>query len=141
MRKRLLFVVVAALVVVGCRKDPIEPPDPYEAFKADDTPRWESGSTVERNEKTTHTYITDTGGQLFGTAKYKTGRITTADGSSYEFIEFSGAPAVGKPTEPTIRKPLGVTDLHSLEILKKEGNLLWIVFKETSTSPERRVVQ
>jgi hypothetical protein len=140
MRKKLLIIVIAALAIVGCRKEP----DLYLLeFKANPTPRWENGATVEKNEETSFTFITDISGQLFSSDKYTIGRITATDGSDYEIIEFSGAPAVGKPLEPTIRKSSGNVPemLHSLEILKIENGTLWIVFKETATSPERRVVQ
>ena len=144
MKKTLLFLFVATLAVSGCRKEPEpEPPDPYAAFKADATPRWEIGSTVEKNEGTTYTFIKDIDGQLFETSKYTTGRITQADGNSYEFIEFTGPPVVGKPSDPSIRTMLRreSSNLYSLEILKIEGDKLWIVFKESAGSTERRVVQ
>ena len=116
--------------------------DGYAIFKSDATPRWERGATVEKNETTTHTFVTDASGKLFSSPKYKTGRITIANGNQYEIIEFTGPPAVGKPTGASIRKPAtGSVPLHSLEIIKMEGRKLWMVFKETSNSPERRVVQ
>ena len=138
MKKRLLIIIVAALAIVGCRKEP--DPDLYEAFKADATPRWERGMTKEINESSPYTFITDEGGTLFSSGKYKIGRITAADGSSYEIIEFSGSPAVGKPSDPTIRKHSGSVPLHNLEILKMENGKLWVVFQETETSSERLVV-
>ena len=147
MKKSLLFLAVAILALSSCRKEPepeqpAPPIDPYEAFKADATPRWEDGSQVEKNEEKPYTYVIDMGGQLFSNSpKYKIGRIKTANGSSYEFIEFAGTPVVGKPSEPSIRKPSGSVALHSLEILKIENGTLWIVFKETAASLERRVVQ
>ena len=119
----------------------VTPVDAYVTFKADATPRWENGMTVENSGESAYTFLIDTGGSLFASAKYKTGRILSEDGNSYEFIEFTGAPAVGKPAEATIRKQSGITDLYSLEIVKIEGSKLWIAFRETSTSMERRVVQ
>ena len=148
MKKKLLFALIVALAISGCRKppEPDEPPlpiDPYAAFKEDDTPRWESGITRDISETSHYTFITDAGGNLFSSDKYKIGRITAADGSSYEIIEFNGPPVVGKPSAPSIRKhTLGESvDLYSLEIVKTENGKLWIVFKETTTSPERMVVQ
>uniref|UniRef100_S0DFJ6 Uncharacterized protein n=1 Tax=termite gut metagenome TaxID=433724 RepID=S0DFJ6_9ZZZZ len=137
----MLLTVLAAVAVTGCKKgdDPV-PADAYAAFKADDTPRWENGSVVEKNEEGAYTFVTDAGGKLFSSAAYKTGRISHG-GDSFEIIEFSGSPVVGSPSDPTIRKPAGTTDLYLLEIVKMEGGKLWIVFKETPTSTERRIVQ
>jgi hypothetical protein len=146
MRTRiLLFAAIAAFTLAGCSKKdssetPTPPEDAYMAFKADATARWENGATVEKNDAGTYTYIIDTGGSLFSSAKYKTGRIN-ADGSDYEFLEFDGTPAAGTPAGAVIRRPSGTTSLSSLEIVKMESGKLWIVFKETATSPERRVVQ
>jgi len=139
MKKILLFAVLAAAAFTGCKKDD-GVIDPYETFKTDATPRWENGSTVERNDQGAYVFITDTGGKLFSSDNYKTGRMP-ADGSDYELIEFSGSPAVGTPSDPTIRKPSGSAALHSLEIVQITGDKLWIVFKETETSTERRIVQ
>ena len=143
MKKILLFAIIAVFVFSGCKEkddEPTPPVDVYEAFKADATPRWENGTTVQKNEESNYVFITDAGGKLFSSAKYKTGRMS-AGGSDLELIEFSGAPVVGKPTEPNIRKPSGSVALHSLEIVKIESGKLWIVFKETATSTERRIVQ
>ena len=147
MKTRVLILALAAVfVMTGCSKSKDENPavtpvDAYATFKADATPRWENGTTVTNNEESAYTFVIDTGGSLFASAKYKTGRILSADGSTYEFIEFSGAPAVGSPAEATIRKQSGITDLYSPEIVKIEGGKLWIVFKETASAAERKVVQ
>ena len=136
---------MAAFAFAGCKSDK-EPetlvtPDVYAAFKTDATPRWESGNTMLKSEEANnYVFVSDAGGALFSSAKYKTGRIWD-NGSNYELIEFNGIPTVGKPLEPTIRKPSGSVALNSLEILKVEGGKLWIVFKETASSPERRIVQ
>ena len=116
--------------------------DIYASFKSDDTPRWESGNTVQKNIETPYTFITDAGKKLNPTAKYKTGRITQKNGSEYEILEFDAA-TIG-PQNAQIRKQSGTTFLDSFEIVKIGTGLtppLWIVFKETATSPERRVVQ
>lgn len=141
--KILLIAFAAVLALTGCSKDSDtpEPVDIYAAFKADATPRWESGSTVEKNEKSSYIFIIDADGNLFSSANYKTGRILSSDGSNYEFIEFSGSAIVGKPSGPSIRRPSGNTPLNNLEIVKVENGKLWIVFKETATSTERFVVQ
>jgi len=136
------ILLVALLALASCSKDNEEPKpaDPYATFKANSVPRWENGTTITKNEDSNSIFLIDAEGALFGSAKYKTG-YTNESGSNYEMIEFSGAAAVGKPASPTIRKPSGVTDLHSLEILKVESGKLWIVFKETASSAERRIVQ
>ena len=116
--------------------------DIYATFKNDDTPRWESGNTVQKNTDTHYTFITDAGKKLNPTAKYKTGRITQKNGSEYEILEFDTA-TIGQQNAQ-IRKQSGTTFLYRFEIVKVEANNnspLWIVFQETATSPERRVVQ
>jgi len=143
MKKILLFAIIAVFVLSGCKEkenEPTPPIDAYEAFKADAVPRWENGTTVQKNEESNYIFITDAGGNLFSSAKFKTGRMS-ASGSDFELIEFSGALVAGKPSEPSIRKPSGSVALHSLEIVKVESGKLWIVFKETATSTERRIVQ
>ena len=82
MKARVLILVMAAVfVMAGCSKKD-ETPDPYAAFKADATPRWENGTTVENSGESAYTFLIDTGGSLFSSAKYKTGRILSADGSN-----------------------------------------------------------
>jgi hypothetical protein len=138
MRKILLFMALTAIALTGCKND--EPVDPWVEFKADDTPRWESGTTVERNDEGTWVFVTDTGGSLFDSESYKTGRMS-ADGSDYELVEFTGPATVGKPSDGSLRTPSGVVALHSTEIVQATGGKLWIVFKETATAPERKIVQ
>jgi hypothetical protein len=117
--------------------------DPIAQFKNDATPRWETGTTIRYNRDTPHTFITDKDGKLFSSTAYKTGRITSPDGSGFEVLEFNvtGPPATGTPSGALLRTPSGATPLYRLEIVKVEGSKLWIVFQETSTSLERRVVQ
>jgi hypothetical protein len=138
MKKILLLAVLAAIALTGCKKD--SPVDPHATFKADATPRWENGPAVEENEQGAHVFVTDEGGKLFDSDTYTTGRLS-ADGSDYELIEFSGAPAVGHPANPALRTPSGVEPLHRLEIVQATGGMLWIVFQETAGSTERRIVQ
>jgi outer membrane lipoprotein SlyB len=140
--KILLVALMAALAFTSCKKDNDKPSDVYAEFKADAIPRWENGTAVELSDASTNTFIVDNG-TLFSSAKYKVGRITAADGSAFEFIEFDGPAAAGvKSTGATLRKPSGITALASLEILKVDDKgKLWIVFKETASGTERRVVQ
>jgi len=136
-RIKLLFAAILLLALASCRKEVI---DPYENFKLDVTPRWENGVKVEKNDESTFVFVTDMGGALFSSAKYKTGRMA-ADGSDYEFIEFSGSPAIGNPLEPSIRRLSETIVPYKLEIMKIESGKLWIVFQETKESSERRIVQ
>jgi len=139
-RIKLLSAITAALILISCSKEN-DKPDMYAAFKADATPRWENGATVEKNhENLSFNYISDMGGSLFSSAKLKIGRMS-ADGKEYELIEFSGQAVAGKATDPSIRKPSGVVSLYSLDIVKTEGGKLWIVFKETANAVERKIVQ
>ena len=123
----------------------VQESESYKSFKADATPRWESGTAVEKNAESAYTFIIDAGNKLSPANKYKTGRITKNDGSVYEIIEFdldvTGKPVVGKPTGAQIRKPSGTTALYSLEIVQIENDRLWLVFKESANSLERRMVQ
>ena len=115
--------------------------DIYATFKNDDTPRWESGPTVQKNIETPYTFITDAGKKLDPNTKYKTGRITQKNGSEYEILEFDAA-TIG-PQDAQIRTQSGTTPLHYFEIIKVGAGLnppLWIVFQETESSPQRRVV-
>jgi hypothetical protein len=112
-------------------------PDLYKDFKANGAPRWDN----DVNETAPYTFITDTGGNLFGSSKYKTGRITSKYGTDFEIIEFSGLPTVGKPANASIRKASGSTPLHSLQIVKIDNGKLWMLFKESAGAPERKVVQ
>lgn len=147
-KSTLLWALAAALMWTGCSKSdpdepfitPPDPEDPYIAFKADATPRWEQGSAVQKNEDGAYIYLADNGENLFESPRCKTGRMSP-DGSSYVFIEFSGTPVVGTPSGATIRTQTGITTPHSLEIVKVEGGQLWIVYKETASSAEQRVVQ
>jgi len=140
MNKKVLLLAIATVVLMAsCKKDNTQP-DLYKNFKADATLRWENGTTVEKSDESKYIFVVDKGGNLFSSANYKIGRVW-AGGENYEIIEFAGAPAIGKPTGAAIRKPGGVTNLASLEIVKIDGNKLWVVFKETESSAERRVVQ
>jgi hypothetical protein len=144
--KKILFITATIFALASCSKkdNPVPAPEPtpdaYATFKVDATPRWENGSTVEKSDTTTYTFLVDEGGQLFSSAKYKIGRIVS-DGSKYEIIEFSGQPAVGKPAEAAIRTESATTPLYSLEILKVENRKIWLVFKESISGAERRIVQ
>jgi hypothetical protein len=118
--------------------------DPYVKFKADDTPRWESGATVEKSAESSHIFITDQGGYLFGptpSSNYKTGRITKEDGSQYEIIEIPGLIEKGKYANCQLHKESGTVTLVRLEVVKKVGDKMWIVFQEAAGAAERRVVQ
>ena len=117
--------------------------DVYPGFMADETPRWENGATVNKNDEITGTFITDGGAYLFGPGdnKYKTGRVTNDEGTEFEIIAFDGAPAVGSLSGAVLYTHSGNTTLYRCDILKVEGTKLWIVFNENAGSTERRIVQ
>jgi len=115
--------------------------DIYFVFKSDATPRWESGALMEKNHESSYTFVTDAGGKLTSSSNYKTGRITTRDGNTFEMIEFDGPPAKGVIPGAILRTAQGATPLHHFEIVKEENSKLWMIFKESASSPERRVVQ
>jgi len=117
--------------------------DSYALFKADATPRWEKGATVEKNHLTKYTFINDKGGNLFDptpTSNYKIGRITIDDGSAFEIIEFTSPMAAGVCSGNLVTPGLS-TPLHKLQVVKIAGNKVWIVFYETASAQERRIVQ
>ena len=104
----LLLVMAAVFVMTGCSKSKddspaVTPVDAYATFKANATPRWENGTTVTNNEESAYTFLIDTGGSLFASAKYKTGRILSADGN----IKLTGAPVAQiVSTSDNIKKPV-----------------------------------
>ena len=117
--------------------------DVYLTFLADDTPRWELGAAVTKNADTDYIFITDESAHLFGPVnnKYRTGRITKDDGAEFEVIEFTGTASVGVHTGATLWTHLGTTALYRCEILQVTAGKVWMTFKETAASQERRVVQ
>ena len=146
MKKLLLFTVIATLAFASCRKgEEPRPPQFYDKFKVDATPRWENGDMVEKNEASSYVFITDKG-NLFNSTKYKIGRIMADDGSDYEIIEFSDTPTTVGKTNSYIYKPSETggharLPIHSIEIIKIDGDKLWIAFKEKPQDAERRIVQ
>ena len=158
-KKTSLFVSVVILALVsillGCPKpvndlpengsdnSPQDLPDPFAAFKANSVPRWENGVDVQLNAQSDFVFITDKDGSLLGSDKYTTGRIA-GDGLSFELLEFSVdvIPKAGVRLGAALHRETGEPIvLHHLEIVKVDNDKLWIVFRETAASPERRVVQ
>ena len=65
----------------------------------------------------------------------------TRDGSTYYFVEWTGDWNIGTKTSPTLRTQTGTATLQSLQIVQSQGGVVWIVYKQTATSAEGRVVQ
>jgi len=149
MRKITIITLTATLfALTSC--DLFEPiPDHSNIlFKIDATPRWESGGHTEKSANTTYTFVSDTGNNLFTSeSKYRIGRITQEDGSEYEFIEFDPPLKVGKPANATLRTQDGATLLYYLEVVRiakdplLNRDMVWLIFKESESAAERRVVQ
>ena len=116
-----------------------EPPDPYAAFKADATPRFEGeGHPTVKLTDATHLFYVDKG-ELFSSTKNKMG-YATRDGSIYFFIEWEGDASVGVKANPTLRTETAVFLLLNLQVVKSEGGTIWIIARRTETSPEDRIV-
>ena len=114
--------------------------DLYASFKADATLRFEgAGNAIVRNMDATHLFYVDKGG-LFSSNKNKVG-YGARDGSTYYFVEWTGDWSIGTKTSPTLRTQTGTATLQSLQILQSQGGIVWIVYKQTATSAEGRVVQ
>ena len=112
------------------------PADPYATFKASVTPRSEGAAIATMQ---THLLCGDKGG-LFASTKYKAG-FCSRDGSSYYFVEWTGGSTVGVKTNPTLRTQTGVVNLNSLEVIKSESGLLWIVYVTTAGIEGRIIVK
>ena len=149
MKKITIITLTAALfAITSCDLLESIPDHCNIIFRSDSTPRWESGGHTEKSANTTHTFVFDIGNNLFTPeSKYRIGRITQEDGSAYEFIEFDPPLKVGKPANPVLRTQNGTTELYSLEIVKIAKNvplnrdMVWLIFKESESAAERRVVQ
>ena len=114
--------------------------DPYKAFKADATLRFEgAGITTVKNIDAKQLFYSDKGG-LYASTKNKLG-YASVDGSSYYFVEWSGDAGVGNKTNPSLRTQNGEVALQSLQIVKSEGGALWVVYKQNASSAEGRIVQ
>jgi hypothetical protein len=106
-----------------------KPVDPYAAFKADATPRWETvGEGTVKNDDSRFTFISDAG-TLLGSTQRKWG-YASHDGSVFTLIEWG--------VSPLIRREIGVIEITSFQSLKQEGGKEWLVF--TLGAEEHRVV-
>ena len=111
--------------------------DPYKAFKADASPRFEgAGQPAVKLTDAVHLFYSDRG-ELFSSAKSKAG-YSTRDGAAYYFVEWEGDDAVGEKTGASLRTQSGTTALQSLRIIKSEEGAIWIVYKQTESSTEGR---
>jgi len=109
-----------------------DPPDPNAEFKADGEIRWVVGSETLQNRM----FYKDEGGQLLSSTKNKIGWATT-DAVTYEFIEFVGSPAIGALNSPSVRSQSGVITPIKAEVVQIKDGKVWIVLKETASSPEK----
>jgi hypothetical protein len=106
-----------------------EKPDPLAAFKADATSRWElPGGTVVKSNETAFTFIADAG-KLFSSAQNKWG-YASHDGMAFRLMEWGAS--------PLMRTEEGTTPVTDFQIVKEEGNNLWVIFKVSGS--EHRVV-
>jgi|GEM_PF-2541353 len=126
----------------------------YRNFMANEAPRWEegavgAGATVELNAVSPNTFVTDKIGKILDTGKYTVGREESRKGTWFDYLEFedpdTGIQSGWISTAADDSKPL-----FRFQILKKgvgvspaapDELMLWILFKETANTPERRVVQ
>ena len=140
MKTRILL-IMTALLLWGCPDDNIDPPaDLLKAFKASTTLRFEgAGNATVKNTDAKYLFYADRGG-LFSSTKNKVG-YASRDGSSYYFVEWSGDANVGTKSSPSLRTQSGTVNLHALEVVKSEGGLIWILYKQTASSDEGKVVQ
>lgn len=114
--------------------------DPYKAFKADATLRFEgAGQATVKNTEGKHVFYADKG-VILSSAKNKLG-YASRDGKTFYFIEWEGDGSAGAKTNASLRTLSGVIALQSLQVIKSEGGILWITYKEKSDSAEGRVVQ
>ena len=114
--------------------------DVYKAFKADVSLRFEeTGEAVVKLEDAQTLFYEDQENNILGSSKTKVG-YASRDGRNFLFLEWEGGMPTGMKSGATLRTPTGVINLQSLQVLKNEGNLVWIIYKSTG-SQESRIVQ
>ena len=142
MKTNKVIIAFMALLLWSCAKQETtdKPVDPYQAFKANNTLRFEgAGMATVKNTDAQHLFYSDKGG-LFSSTKNKVG-YTSRNGSQYYFVEWNGDATLGTKSNPTLRTQSGVVNLQSLQIIQSKGGVLWIVYKQTASSAEGKVVQ
>jgi len=82
-------------------------------------------------------FISDKGG-LFSSAKNRVG-YSSYDGATYYYVEWTGDAAVGTKSAPTLRTQTGTVNLQSLQVIKAEAGVIWIMCKLTSGAEVRCV--
>ncbi|MDR2415868.1 MAG: hypothetical protein LBD75_04640 [Candidatus Peribacteria bacterium] len=104
--------------------------DPFSAFKADETPRWEfpDGKVVIRSDKNKHVFITDKG-KLFGSGQQKWG-YASLDGTKFCLIEWG--------TAPIMRTETGTVAVADFKTVYTKAEKVWLIFKVNNS--EHRVV-
>ncbi|MDR0559750.1 MAG: hypothetical protein LBG92_06240 [Prevotellaceae bacterium] len=116
------------------------PSDPYEQFKADETPRFETDEQkTVKNMEGEYLFYFDAGGNLFSSAKTKTG-YASRDGKTFYFIEWEGDTAQGEKSNPTLRTDSVTVGLQYLRILQVKNGKIWITYK-IPDSDEGKAVQ
>ena len=118
----------------------------YKSFMENDDPRWDT----ELSASSANTFVTDKWGIILDSRKYTVGREESANGSWFEYLEFDDSTPGIKTSTSISTETEDFKPLHSFQILKSQPGaspkspddaVLWIVFKETATSPERFVIQ
>ena len=113
--------------------------DPYEAFKADATLRFElSGETIH-NRESNLLFVKDSG-ILFSSTKSKVG-FGTKDGLSLTLIEWEGDNSGGVKNNAAIRTLTGITPILYFEILKSQDGIIWAIYKRIESGTTERFVQ
>jgi len=109
-------------------------------FLLNPIPRFEgAGKTTIINTDASYIFYSDKGG-LFSSSKNKVG-YSSRDGSSFCFVEWSGDYYVGSKSSPTLRTQNGEVSLQYLEVVQYQGGTIWIVYKQSATSSEGKIVQ
>ena len=112
------------------------------AAKADATPRFElPGGSIIKNTDAAYLFYSDKG-NLFSSTKYKLG-YSPRDGKIYYFVEWNrnDGTGVGTKSGASLRTQTGTVTLYSLDVLKYEGGVIWVTYKQTASSSEGRIVQ
>ena len=128
----------AEVEITATRGDDPEP-DKYEEFKADNTLRFErAGQAKLINAESNHHFYRDNG--YFLSDKCKVG-YANADATEYFMLEWVGGGNAGAKGSPSVRTQAGDAALFSLDILKAEDGIVWIVYRTTASGEEEFAVQ
>jgi len=121
----------------------------YKEFMLNERPRWEEdGQETEYNDESPNTFVTDKTGKILadatdfpnGSSMYTVGRHESKKGDWFDYLAFTN-PDPGRKDGWISTQDADDQGILFFQILKKEADMLWIVFRQNSDSPERRVVQ